>query len=37
LHLYHVTMLTPDAHRLADLAVHSTHKLRTARCTAVVS
>ena len=30
LHLYHVTMLTPDAHRLADLAVHSTHKLRTA-------
>ena len=30
LHLYHVTTLTPDAHRLADLAVQSSGKLRTA-------
>ena len=30
LHLYHVTTLTPDAHRLADLAVHATQKLRDA-------
>ena len=30
LHLYHVTTLTPDAHRLADLAVQGTDKLRLA-------
>ena len=30
LHLYHVTTLTPDAHRLADLAVQGTRKLRDA-------
>ncbi len=30
LHLYHVTTLTPDAHRLADLAVHATQTLRDA-------
>lgn len=30
LHLYHVTSLTPDAHRLADLAVQGAHKLRDA-------
>ncbi|MEP6607256.1 MAG: DUF47 family protein [Burkholderiaceae bacterium] len=30
LHLYHVTMLTPDAHRLADLAVQGADKLRAA-------
>lgn len=30
LHLYHVTTLTPDAHRLADLAVYGMQKLRDA-------
>ena len=30
LHLYHVTTLTPDAHRLAELAVRGTDKLRLA-------
>ncbi len=30
LHLYHVTMLTPDAHRLAELAVRGADKLRLA-------
>jgi uncharacterized protein len=30
LHLYHVTTLTPDAHRLADLAVYGMQKLREA-------
>lgn len=30
LHLYHVTTLTPDAHRLADLAVQGADKLRLA-------
>ncbi|HKO68028.1 MAG TPA: DUF47 family protein [Burkholderiaceae bacterium] len=30
LHLYHVTTLTPDAHRLAALAVQGTDKLRLA-------
>ena len=30
LHLYHVTTLTPDAHRLAALAVQGAHKLRLA-------
>ncbi len=30
LHLYHVTSLTPDACRLADLAVQGTQKLRDA-------
>ena len=30
LHLYYVTTLTPDAHRLADLAVQGTEKLRLA-------
>jgi uncharacterized protein len=30
LHLYHVTTLTPDANRLADLAVHGMRKLRDA-------
>jgi len=30
LHLYHVTTLTPDAHRLADLAVQGVGKLRLA-------
>lgn len=30
LHLYHVTSLTPDAHRLADLAVQGTRQLSAA-------
>ena len=30
LHLYHVTTLTPDAHRLAALAVQGADKLRLA-------
>jgi uncharacterized protein Yka (UPF0111/DUF47 family) len=30
LHLYHVTSLTPEAHRLADLALQGTRKLQSA-------